>query len=71
MPRNLIDLNVQYFLANLFILVASAVFNIIIQANYDDIGIETTFYLWWSKFYVENIGTVGGFLTSTLFDDRV
>ena len=63
MPRNLIDLNVQYFLANLFILVASAdqVFNIIIQANYDDIGIETTFYLWWSKFYVENIGTLALF----------
>ena len=64
MPRNLIDLNVQYFLANLFILVASAdqVFNIIIQANYDDIGIETTFYLWWSKFYVENIGKGKGAL---------
>ena len=65
MPRNLIDLKVQYFLANLVILAALAdqIFNIIIQANYDEIGIETTFLLWWSKFYLENIGNYWNYLT--------
>ena len=37
---------------------ADQILNMYIQANYEDLGLETTFYLWWSKFYIENIGNI-------------
>ena len=54
----MIDLKEQYFIANLIIvgIFADQILNMFIEARYEDIGIKTTFLVWWSKFYVDYIG---------------
>ena len=53
----MIDLREQYIIANLIIfgIVADQIMNMFIEARYEDLGLETTFLVWWSKFYFEYI----------------
>ena len=56
--RNLISLKEQFVFVNLIILAvfADQILNMILQSHYDNFSLEDIFFLWWSKFYAENIG---------------
>ena len=54
------DLKLQYVFVALmgFGCYADQIVNIYIQWNYESLGLEGAFFMWWLKVFTENIGIV-------------
>ena len=58
--QNLLDLKLQYIFVALigFGVYADQIVNIYIQWKYDILGLEGSFFTWWLKIFIENMGNL-------------